>query len=777
MAIDRRNHIGGNCDTEQIEGIQVHRYGAHIFRTSSKHIWVVYTGTIDEYYDYCFGPLKYRCLRFEHEIPDTDHDQGVAVVNDTDKIKDSRRVAMREQPKVSVIMPSLNVGAYIRECMESVVNQTLKDIEIICIDAGSTDGTLEILQEYAQRDCRIKLIHSDVRSYGYQMNLGIDSATGEYMGIVETDDYILPEMYETLYNTALRDGRLDIVKAGYYDLFNGTDRREATFTTSDRFDTVIHPIDAPWAFDVPMMNPLGIFRLDYIRASGLRFNETPGAAQQDIGFWFLSLAFAQTVEFIEPRFYVYRRDNPNSSMNVKDQIYSVPDEYDSIYQTLQNASAMSDALAAIYFHRSFLAHLHIFKRFLPENKILFLIRMANTLHAFQKEGVLNLSGFSQSERDILRQIMEEPITFLRKSVTNVCFPALRKRSWTVAVSVIIPVYNTGSYLEECLDSVLNQTLRDMEVICVDDGSTDDSLEILRRYADRDSRVKVFRQPNMKQGTARNYGLQYANGRYVYFMDSDDTLDLSALEYLYQEAEENGLDVLLFDGKTVYETEELKNKFSTYEDIYIRSGDYSGIHSGPELFYHLRKNGEYRVQPCLQFFSHDHMVSNNLQFPCWGPYEDNVFSMKALLSAGQASHRNKVLYFRRIRTASAITSAVAFENMYGYYRCFVSLLAELYDKNYAPDVWVEISKELSRCQRSFQKYFDSIPEDIYACTKKMTKAEALLFQSMIVSLSEQKKRNAALRRRRKFGRLRKKVLRFCRRFMKRGSDKGSDKSGK
>ena len=95
------------------------------------------------------------------------------------------------QPKVSVIMPSLNVVSYIRECIESVVNQTLKDIEIICVDAGSTDGTLEVLEEYTAKDNRIKLLHSDKKSYGYQMNMGIDAATGEYIGIVETDDYIV----------------------------------------------------------------------------------------------------------------------------------------------------------------------------------------------------------------------------------------------------------------------------------------------------------------------------------------------------------------------------------------------------------------------------------------------------------------------------------------------------------------------------------------------------------------------------------------------------------
>ena len=109
---------------------------------------------------------------------------------------------MSFKPKVSVIMPSLNVGEYIEQCIESVANQTLEDIEIICIDAGSTDGTLEILKEYEKKDSRIKLLDSDKKSYGYQMNLGIEAAKGEYIGIVETDDYVDTNMYESLYMLA-----------------------------------------------------------------------------------------------------------------------------------------------------------------------------------------------------------------------------------------------------------------------------------------------------------------------------------------------------------------------------------------------------------------------------------------------------------------------------------------------------------------------------------------------------------------------------------------------
>ena len=92
--------------------------------------------------------------------------------------------------KISVIMPSLNVSEYIDECIQSVLNQKFADIEILCIDAGSTDGTYEKLEDYKMRDNRIQLLQSDKKSYGYQVNMGIKKATGEYIAIIETDDYI-----------------------------------------------------------------------------------------------------------------------------------------------------------------------------------------------------------------------------------------------------------------------------------------------------------------------------------------------------------------------------------------------------------------------------------------------------------------------------------------------------------------------------------------------------------------------------------------------------------
>ncbi len=224
---------------------------------------------------------------------------------------------MNEKPKVSVIMPSLNVESYIRQCMESVMNQTLKDIEIICVDAGSDDGTLEILREYAENDDRICLLHSDKRSYGYQVNIGFDAATADYVGIVETDDYIIPEMYEELYSAAEKADFPDVVKGGYFAVWPEDDGNTYTITPvcrinektgtvfrlTERYEMIGgHP--SIWA---------AIYRKEFLVNHHIRVKEVPGGGWVDNPFLFQTMCEADRICWVNRPLYYYRRSNPKAS--------------------------------------------------------------------------------------------------------------------------------------------------------------------------------------------------------------------------------------------------------------------------------------------------------------------------------------------------------------------------------------------------------------------------------------------------------------------------------
>ncbi|MCM1174196.1 MAG: glycosyltransferase [Blautia sp.] len=218
------------------------------------------------------------------------------------------------QPKVSVILPSLNVAAYIRECIESVLAQTLQDIEVICIDAGSTDGTCEILQEYAAKDSRIRFVPSEKRSYGYQINLGIDMAQGEYLGIVETDDSIAPDMYETLYNAAVAKD-LDYAKAGFYTLVTPYEGEryllEHPLSDTEQIISAQYFMKKNLSPDVYIWN--GVYKLSFLREFHIRLNESPGAAFQDCAFRYLVDMNLRRGMFLNRMFYHYRRDNAAAS--------------------------------------------------------------------------------------------------------------------------------------------------------------------------------------------------------------------------------------------------------------------------------------------------------------------------------------------------------------------------------------------------------------------------------------------------------------------------------
>lgn len=221
-----------------------------------------------------------------------------------------------DTPLISVIMPSYNVGKYIRTCMESVLAQTLYDMEILIIDAGSEDGTLDILQEYSDKDDRISLFHSEKKSYGYQVNMGIKMARGEYIGIVETDDFIEPDMYRTLYEWA-QESEADYVRGlgkFYREIAEGLiSERPIRCPIKDdsAFGVVINPHEYPEFVYSDRFLWLGLYRSAFVKA--IRLNETPGAAYQDIGFMLQVHSRAEKAVYVNRYIYHYRLDNTASS--------------------------------------------------------------------------------------------------------------------------------------------------------------------------------------------------------------------------------------------------------------------------------------------------------------------------------------------------------------------------------------------------------------------------------------------------------------------------------
>ena len=237
------------------------------------------------------------------------------------------------RPKVSVIIPSLNTAAYLRECMDSVLAQTLSELEIWFIDAGSTDGTLTIIEEYMGRDERIRLLHSDKKSYGYQVNLGIAQAKGEYVAIVEPDDYLERDAYEKLYQVA-KQTMADYVKGTadfFFRLTENTDYRipylmfsEAEYARQNGMIATSPKRDASIILkDTFLWN--GLYRASLIRQ--IQLNETKGAAYQDIGFLMQLFCLSEKAIFIRDKVYHYRNGDGNASAYHRNAFAFLKQEY------------------------------------------------------------------------------------------------------------------------------------------------------------------------------------------------------------------------------------------------------------------------------------------------------------------------------------------------------------------------------------------------------------------------------------------------------------------
>ena len=254
---------------------------------------------------------------------------------------------------------------------------------------------------------------------------------------------------------------------------------------------------------------------------------------------------------------------------------------------------------------------------------------------------------------------------------------------TVKVSVIIPVYNVEAYIEECVSSVRNQTLKDIEIICVNDGTRDKSMETVRKAAGEDLRIQIIEKENGGLSTARNVGLASARGEYVYFLDSDDYIMPETLEYLYRTAVENELDNIYFGATTIYENAEIRKKYyRRFEGYYHRKREYPKVYPGEMLLQELLENDEYRTSACLQMPKREFLVQQGITFLEGILHEDNLFALQTMLCAERVMVVNQDFYVRRVREASIMTGDKKVESSWGYYRCIREMLVFLEEKQYA-----------------------------------------------------------------------------------------------
>lgn len=222
----------------------------------------------------------------------------------------------------------------------------------------------------------------------------------------------------------------------------------------------------------------------------------------------------------------------------------------------------------------------------------------------------------------------------------------------VEISVVIPVYNVEEFLGECLDSIVNQTFKDIEIICVNDGSPDNSLEILKEYAAKDDRITVIDQENGGHAVATNRGIDIAKGKYLFLMDSDDILDLNAFEHTYKVAEEKNVDFVLFQAINYFMD---RNELVEAENYSMNAlADYVGtsVFNWKDIKEFVFK---ITVTPWSKLYKREFIEKNNIRFPEGLVFDDNVFFFDVLFAAERITFHREHLFKRRWYSSSSTTS--------------------------------------------------------------------------------------------------------------------------
>lgn len=399
-------------------------------------------------------------------------------------------------PKFSVIIPIYNTGEFLRECLDSAANQTFKDIEIIGVDDGSTDGSGKILDEYASKDKRIIIIHQENQGMSCARNRGMAIAKGEYITFLDSDDYWREDTLQILHNRLSKDD-FDMLFFGGINFDNQS--RELQEVNAYQFDYLPPDFDceifsyrdcedfitkiavSPWS---------KCYKREFLRQNKIIF--PPHLFFEDNLFFVQALLTAKRCGICKEILY-FRRIHPESVTQNWNKYF---DDYITICQKVidyVNESPADEAIKQQYFNAYSRRPKIVYNRFDAANQ--------------EKYGV-HLKTFEE-------------------------YNEMKKKKPTL--SIITICYNIKDEIERTCKSIVNQTWQDFEWIVVDGGSTDGTVEVLKKYQDR---MSVFiSEPDKGLYNAMNKGIVHAKGEWLNFMNGGD-------EYAVTDALER-----VFDGKS------------------------------------------------------------------------------------------------------------------------------------------------------------------------------------------------------------------------------------
>ena len=710
-----------------------------------------------------------------------------------------------EKPKISVIMPSLNVKEYIKECVDSVLNQTLKDIEVIFIDGGSTDGTLEILKEYVEKDSRTKLLMSNKKSYGHQVNLGLENATGDYISIIETDDFIQRNMFESLYGLT-ENSNVDMVKGPFYYYDDSGIEPVITIETIKERLPLHESFTIDGNEDMLDSHPsiwAGIYRKDFLNENDIHMIEAPGGGWVDNPFFFETICLAKRIIYTNKPYYFYRISNPNSSSNKAFDSTIPMNRILDIYKVLEKYDLHSEALLIVFYKRLFryieiilennndsdenlsfevceliqtalkkadknivdnkLKHKFqkmYYKYMSPlfllrfsyknhfsneeyqslNNEIDFLNKEVNSLNKDliflnkkyknlnkdyknikkQNKQILNSSSWKITKplrtfKKIFSKFLKKTKSCLKTNLNYFKETYLHFKSSTPFFSIILPSYNVEDHIDKCLFNLINQRFKNIEIICVDGGSTDNTLKTIEKYIENDSRVKLVKSDKKNYGYQLNLGLEIAKGKYISIIDPKDLIKNEMFKKLFKMTKKFTIDIAKVNYSTTDSNEINEIFLEDYENIHsnaIFKDDirFNMLSKYPSIWATIFRKG-FIQKNNIRFLeiNESYLVNNTFYYEAFAltkkiNYEDQFYyqhekNVGNLLNQALNLHLRQINYNLKIIEKHKIKNHNVLVALYG--NIFYHIKEIVKDENFTMDK-CEISSHIQNFVRSLNK---------------------------------------------------------------------------
>lgn len=560
-----------------------------------------------------------------------------------------------KQPNISIIIPIFNAESYLDDCLNSILNQTMDNIEIICINDGSNDNSLEILKKYAKKDARI-IIHEQKNSgVSVARNVGLSLAKGECIIFIDADDCIDINTAKILWENYQKTNADIIVFGGQsfpvnIDWINKKLHTRNVIYNYDSINALFYEIGS-----IPFLwNKM--FKTKLIQQKNTCFNLDFALGEDQI-FQFQLFPLARKIQYIDNKLYHYRVENKDSAMAKFGNKFKLKNNIHlQIVQTIINEWQIQGYVSGN-------------ERHLMRWAIKFL---KNCTIDTPKHSLY----FCKKTVELLKQINYQP------KQTDDFFRLYHriletaKDSYQPKISVIVPVFNVEQVLPQCIESILNQTFKDFEVIFVDDGSEDNSLNILYHYEDMDSRICVLSQQNKYAGVARNRAMQIAKGDYLIFLDSDDFFEQNLLEEMYGSITRENCDICVC-GATSYnhvsgEKSSMpwfcKTKFIPENTVFSKnSSEYN-----PYIYCFTTP------APWNKMFKRSFIQKNNLWFQNTRSANDMFFVLLSLSLADKIVINAKELIAYRINNKNSL-QATQDKDFYAFYEATYKLKLVLIER--------------------------------------------------------------------------------------------------